>query len=132
MPERKRVEDFIRAVVSGAHVEAIEQFYHEDASMRENNKEPRRGRATLMAHEAAALRRVARMHTQPVETFLVDGDQVAVKWTFDITDAKGVTRRMEEVALQRWRGDRIAEERFFYDPAAILPIEGNPEDGKPA
>ena len=24
--------------------------------------------------------------------------------------------RMEELSLQRWRGDRISEERFFYDP----------------
>lgn len=123
MPERQRVEDFIRTVVSGAHVEAIERFYHEDASMRENNKEPRRGRAILVAHEAAALARLARMHTHPADTYLIDGDNVVVKWTFDMTDAKGVTRRMEEVALQRWAGDRIAEERFFYDPAAILPIE---------
>ncbi len=23
---------------------------------------------------------------------------------------------MVELALQRWRGDQIAEERFFYDP----------------
>ncbi len=29
---------------------------------------------------------------------------------------------MEELALQRWRGERIAEERFFYDPASIQPI----------
>jgi hypothetical protein len=24
---------------------------------------------------------------------------------------------MEEVAWQTWRGDKIAEETFFYDPA---------------
>jgi hypothetical protein len=29
-----------------------------------------------------------------------------------------VTRRLQELALQRWRGDRIAEERFFYDTAS--------------
>lgn len=25
--------------------------------------------------------------------------------------------RMEEIAWQRWEGERIAEETFFYDPA---------------
>jgi ketosteroid isomerase-like protein len=122
MPDRRRVEDFIRMVVSGAHVRAIEDFYWEDASMRENTKPPRRGRELLVAHEAAALQRVARMHTHPVETFLLDGDRVVIHWTFDITDAQGVTRRMEELSLQRWRGERIAEERFFYDPGSIQPI----------
>jgi ketosteroid isomerase-like protein len=122
MPERKRVEDFIRMVVSGDHVRAIEDFYWEDASMRENTKEPRRSRDVLVAHETAALKRMARIHTHPPGSFLVDGDHVAINWTFDISDREGVTRRMEELALQRWRGERIAEERFFYDPASIQPI----------
>jgi ketosteroid isomerase-like protein len=123
MPDRKRVEDFIRMVVSGEHVRAIEDFYWEDASMRENTKEPRRGRDVLVAREAAVLQRLAHMHTHPVDTFLIDGDHVVIKWTFDSTDREGVTRRMEELALQRWRGERIVEERFFYDPASIQPIQ---------
>ncbi len=65
VPERKRVEDFIRMVVSGDHVRAIEDFYWEDASMRENTKEPRRGRDVLVAHEAAALKRMARICAAP-------------------------------------------------------------------
>lgn len=117
MPSRERVEAFIDAVVGGSHVDAIANFYHEDATMQENGLPPRRGRETLMAHEAGVLNRIRHMHTHPVSTFLVDGDHVVINWTFDMTDAKGVVRRLEELALQRWRGDRIAEERFFYDTA---------------
>ena len=118
MPDRKRVEDFIVTVVSGQHVEAIEQFYHENASMQENLKEPRRGRALLMEHEANALARLKHMHTHPNPPFAVDGDHVAVNWTFDATAPDGVTRRLNEIAFQRWQGDRIIEERFFYDTAS--------------
>jgi hypothetical protein len=28
---------------------------------------------------------------------------------------------MEELAYQRWDGERIAEEMFFYDPAQLVP-----------
>jgi hypothetical protein len=28
---------------------------------------------------------------------------------------------MEELAYQRWEGERIAEETFFYDPAQLEP-----------
>jgi len=28
---------------------------------------------------------------------------------------------MEELAYQRWEGERIAEETFFYDPAQLIP-----------
>ena len=40
-----------------------------------------------------------------------------IRWRFTFTPAEGPPMVMEEVALQRWAGDRIAEERFFYDPA---------------
>lgn len=117
MPERSRVEDFIAAVVGGDHVAAIRDFYWEDASMQENMAEPRRGRDLLMEHEARALARLERMHTHPPRAVLVDGDRVVVHWTFDATGKDGVTRRLDELAIQRWRGDRIVEERFFYDTA---------------
>ncbi|MDW3098829.1 MAG: nuclear transport factor 2 family protein [Alphaproteobacteria bacterium] len=115
MPDKQRVERFIDAVVHGDHVEAIRDFYHEDATMQENLGEPRRGRDTLMAHEAKALSNMQKMETKPVSTFLVDGDNVAIRWTFIMTDKAGVSRQLEEVSLQRWDGDRIASEQFFYD-----------------
>lgn len=126
MPDRKRVEAFIEAVTSNDHVQAIADFYHEDATMQENGLPPRTGRAALMEHEAAALARLTSMETAPVSMFLVDGDNVAIRWVFFATAKDGVRRRLEELALQRWRGDRIAEERFFYDTAtAWQPVEGN-------
>jgi hypothetical protein len=37
--------------------------------------------------------------------------------------------RIEELAYQRWEGERIAEETFFYDPAQLLP--GNERSESP-
>lgn len=118
MPERARVDAFIAAVVSGDHVGAISDFYTAEASMQENLGEPRRGREALMAHEAKALARLERMHTHPPRAVLVDGDRVVVHWMFDAIAKGGTARRLEELAIQRWEGDRIAEERFFYDTAS--------------
>lgn len=126
MPDRARVEAFIATVVRGEYVRAIAEFYWEDASMQENDQPPRRGRDRLVEHETKTLASMQQMSTHPAPTFLVDGDFVAINWRFDFTDAKGVARRMEELSLQRWRGDRIAEERFFYDPKSIHPIETAP------
>ena len=42
-----------------------------------------------------------------------------IKWVFEMTLADGTTRRLEELALQRWQGDRIVAEQFFYDPAQM-------------
>ncbi len=117
MPSRERVEAFVACVVSNQHVKASEDFYHEDASMQENGLAPRRGRAALIEHEAKALSRILKVHTHAPRAVLVDGDHVAIYWVFDMTRPDGVTRRLEEAALQRWQGERIAEERFFYDTA---------------
>jgi ketosteroid isomerase-like protein len=123
MPDRKRVEAFIAAVVGGDHVNAIANYYHEDASMQENLQTPKRqGRELLMAHETKALQRVKKMHTHPNPLFLIDGDNVVINWIFDATAKDGVTRRLNELALQHWRGDRIAEERFVYDAASAWTV----------
>ncbi|HEY2144879.1 MAG TPA: nuclear transport factor 2 family protein [Steroidobacteraceae bacterium] len=117
MPDRARVQAFIAAVVGGDHVGAIADYYHESASMQENLQPPRLGRDTLMAHEAKVLERM-KMHTHPDPLYLIDGNHVVINWTFDATDKQGVKRRLNELALQRWDGDRIAEERFVYDTAS--------------
>jgi ketosteroid isomerase-like protein len=121
MPSHERVAAFIASVVGGDHVRAIADYYGEDASMQENLQPPRRGRDALMAHEAKVLERV-NMYTHPDPIFLVDGDHVVINWIFDATSKDGVSRRLNELALQRWDGDRIAEERFVYDTATAWTV----------
>ena len=50
---------------------------------------------------------------------LVNGDHVVVRWQFRFEWKDGTRTEMEELAWQRWEGERIAEEKFFYDPAQL-------------
>jgi SnoaL-like protein len=117
MPSRETVEAFVAQVVSGDHVGAIRDWYLGDAWMRENQAEPRRGREVLMQQEAAMLARAESVETEILAPPLVAGDHVALRWRFTFQFKGGGAMRMEEVAWQTWRGDKIAEETFFYDPA---------------
>jgi hypothetical protein len=117
MPAREVVERFIRMVEEGRYVEAIERFYAEDASMQENLQPPRRGRKALADHEREVLTRMKSIRTLPGTEFLVDGDRVVIRWRFDLAYGDGRRTSLDEVAWQRWSGDLIAEERFYYDPA---------------
>ncbi len=117
MPTRERVESFIAAVMTNKHDEAIEAFYTEDASLQEPGAEPRIGLAKLVAGEKAVLASVASVVTHAPEFVSVDGDHVAIHWRFEFTNAEGKHRLVDEVAIQEWRGDKIARERFFYDRA---------------
>ena len=115
MPTKERLADFIATVERNDHVEAIERFYAEDATMQENNAPPRVGRDVLVEHEAAALARLSKMETQPAVMVLHDGDNVIIQWVFLMTNKDGVTLRFEELTHQVWDGDLIVRERFFYD-----------------
>ena len=122
MPKPETVERFIARVEENKHVEAIEEFYTEHASMRENHEPPRVGRDVLVAHEARALAMAASVTSQCVRPVFIAGDHVVVRWIFEFLGKDGSRRRIEELAYQRWEGERIAEEQFFYDPKQFRPI----------
>jgi ketosteroid isomerase-like protein len=54
-----------------------------------------------------------------VDHFGIDGDTVFIHWIFDMVAKDGSIRRLDEIAMQQWRGDRIFRERFYYDPAVF-------------
>ena len=117
MPSAHTLERFIARVESNAHAQAIEEFYTEGASMQENLNPPRVGRDTLVANERAVLARMRSVQSRCVRPVLVDGDVVVVRWVFRFEGMDGRVREIEELAYQRWQGERIAQEQFFYDPA---------------
>lgn len=120
MPLPDTLELFIARVEGGAHAEAIEEFYAEHASMQENQAAPRRGRDGLVANERRVLVGVNSVESTCVRPVFVNGDHVAIRWIFRFERKDGSVMRMEEMAWQRWEGERIVEETFFYDPAQLV------------
>jgi ketosteroid isomerase-like protein len=121
MPSAQSLASFVKMVVSGDHVGAIETWYHADASMQENGHPPREGRDALVQHEAAVMARARGVSSECVSPPWCDGDRVVIHWRFSFDWANGTRTEMEELALQEWRGERILRERFFYDPAQLKP-----------
>ncbi len=117
MPSQKTLDDFVALVLSGKHDEAIARFYTEDATMQENLNPPRKGRDGLVAREAAVMARFAEIHSAIEGPIFVNGDHVVIRWVFRFVAADGSGFSMDELAYQRWEGEKIAEERFYYDPA---------------
>jgi hypothetical protein len=121
MPTPETLERFIARVEENAHAEAIEEFYTDDASMQENQKPPRVGRDNLVARERKILAKARSVTSQCIRPVFVSGDRVVVRWVFTFEWPDDTTTRMEELAYQRWEGERIAEETFFYDPSQTAP-----------
>jgi len=51
----------------------------------------------------------------------VNEDFVVIRWNFSFELHDGTLVRMDELTYQRWEGERIAEETFFFDPAQRVP-----------
>jgi hypothetical protein len=79
------------------------------------------GRAALVAHERRALSMAASVYSECVRPVFANGDHVVIRWIFEFTGHDGSKRRIEELAYQRWVGERIAQEQFFYDPRQFAP-----------
>jgi hypothetical protein len=121
MPTPETLARFIARVESNAHAEAIEEFYAPDGCIRENQSPPRVGRDALVAHERKVLARARSVRSTCVPPVFVDGDLAVIRWTFEFDWLDGSTTRMEELAYQRWQGERLVEEQFFYEPAQLVP-----------
>lgn len=117
MPTSNTLEKFIARVEQNAHIEAVEEFYTAESSMQENQLPPRIGRDAHLASERLVVGRAKSMRSQCIRPVLVNGDHVVIRWVFDFEWRDGSRMHREELAWQRWDGERIAEETFFYDPA---------------
>jgi hypothetical protein len=121
MPLIETVESFIARVEENAHDVACEEFYAEGASMRENQGEPRVGRGAHVANERKVLARARSVRSECVRPVFVNGDRVVIRWRFHFDWLDGTVTDLEEIAYQRWEGEKIAEETFFYDPSQRVP-----------
>jgi hypothetical protein len=121
MPTPETLERFIARVEQNAHAEACEEFYTEQSSMQENQSPPRVGRDAHVAGERKVLARAGALSSECVRPVFVRGDKVVTCRIFHFEWLDGTVTPMEELAYQRWDGERIAEETFFYDPAQRVP-----------
>ena len=121
MPSPETLERFIARVEQNEHAEALEEFYTANASMQENQKEPRVGRKLLVANERKVLARAKTVRSECIRPVFVSGNHAVIRWVFEFEWLDGTSTRIDELAYQRWEGEQVAEEQFFYDPVQLTP-----------
>jgi ketosteroid isomerase-like protein len=117
MPKRETLDAFVAMVLSNKHDEAIATFYTADSTMQENADPPRKGRDGNVARERDFMARAKAIHSAIEGPIFVSGDRVVIRWVFRFDLRDGTSFSMDELAYQRWDGELIAEERYYYDPA---------------
>ena len=123
MPKLKTIEEFIAMVESNEHDKAIEKFYTVDASMQENQAEPRVGRDLLVTNEKNTLQKVKSLVSKCIRPYFVNDDEVVIQWYFRFEWKNGSISEIEEITRQNWEGELIKSEQFFYDPKQFAGIQ---------
>jgi ketosteroid isomerase-like protein len=116
MSIKPQVLDLISLVEKGQMLEAMNRYYAENVAMQENVSPPSVGFAENYAREEAFYGSLQALNFNLVSV-VVEGDRAVINWVFDFVDHEGRAFTLDEIAFQLWRGERIVEERFYYDPA---------------
>jgi hypothetical protein len=124
MPTRERVQQLIQCVESGRTEDALRDFYTDDIKMSENRSPPMQGKAANLKREQEFFAQVKQVNEYRAVSFLAGSDRSAIHWILDITNQDGQRLRLDEIAWQVWRGDKICEERFVYDPSTVPVANG--------
>jgi hypothetical protein len=74
-----------------------------------------------IANKQRVFAKAKRAYSKYVRPVFVNGEFVVVRWIFGFDWLDGTYTQMEELAYQRWEGECIVEEKFFYDPARLTP-----------
>lgn len=115
-----KATDIYNMVNSGQLMEAFEKYYHEDVVMVEATGEKREGKDANRKAEQDFLASVKEFHGAGVRSVASnENDAVTtVEAWMEVTfqNAPGPIM-MEQVTVQRWQGDQIIHERFYYNMA---------------
>ena len=104
-------------ILSGRILEAFERFYADDVEMREGSLEPTRGKEANRERERQFVESIGEFHGAGVTAAAVDRDTGMSEWWMDVTFKDGTRKRLEQVAVRKWRDGRVASERFYHDTA---------------
>ena len=104
-------------LAQGKMLEAFDKYYHKDVVMVEANGDARKGKEVSRKYETEFLGKVKEFHGSGVKALTSnekDGVTMVESW-MDLTFKDGNRVKMEQVSVQRWQGDQIINERFYYN-----------------
>jgi hypothetical protein len=111
----QRLQDLFRCIREGRILDAMNEFYDKDARMQENANPPTVGLAANIEREKQFLAMVKEWKGFMVTSFGVGDNVTLYESHVDFIAMDGKPVHMEQVAVQKWRNDKIVSERFYYD-----------------
>lgn len=112
-----KAKDVYDMLAKGKLMDAFEKYYHNDVVMVEATGESRKGKTANRKFQEDFMGGIKETHGSGVRAITSnekDGTTMVESW-MDLTMKDGKRSMMEEVAVQKWKGDQIIHERFYYN-----------------
>lgn len=117
MTHLERVTEMYGMIGEGKMMDAFEKYYAENVVMVEGNGDKREGKDKNREFELQFLSSIKEMHGGGV-TAITSNEETGVTMVetwMDTSYKDGNRMKMEEIAVQKWEGDKIVHERFYYN-----------------
>lgn len=112
-----KAKDIYDMLGQGKLLDAFEKYYHRDVVMVEATGEERKGKEPNRKFQVDFMSMIKDMHGSGVKAITSNEKEATtmVESWMDVTMKDGKRSMMEEVAVQKWKGDQIIHERFYYN-----------------
>lgn len=111
-----RATDLYNKINGGQLLDAFDQYYADNIVMTEP-RGTREGKPACREYEVAFLGNIKEFHGGGVDAITSNeenGVTMVESW-MDVTFKDDNRVRLEQVAVQKWEGDQIVHERFYYE-----------------
>lgn len=111
-----RLQELFGYIRSGRILDAIDEFYAEDAVMQENNDRPTVGRQANLERERQFMSTVKEWKRFDVTAEGVGDNATLYETVMDWIRTDGTPVHVEQVVVAKWRDGKIVHERFYHNP----------------
>jgi hypothetical protein len=111
-----RLEDLFSYIREGRILDAINEFYAEDAVMQENSLPPTVGREANLEREKQFLSTVKDWQLFDVTAKGVGEDVTFYETVMDWVITDGTPVHVEQVVVAKWQDGKIINERYYHNP----------------
>jgi SnoaL-like protein len=111
---KENVEALNQMILQGEMLDAFDKFYAEDVVIQENVNEPVSGKSANRTNEVAFLDGITAFRGAEVKNIIINDQVTVIQWHFDYDHKDWGTRKYDQVSVQRWDGDQIVYEKFYY------------------
>ncbi len=111
-----RLEDLFSYIREGRILDAMNEFYAEDATMQENSLPPTVGRDANYEREKQFLSTVKDWQRFDVTAKGVGDDVTFYETVMDWVTTDDTPVHVEQVVVAKWKDGKIISERYYHNP----------------